>query len=184
MPPSANPPSPSPHGKLVHPSQVQAVAAALPSPRVFTNGVFDLLHRGHCALLEEARALGGSLIVGVNSDASTRRLGKGTERPINREADRAFVLASLQAVDVVVIFDEQTPCELLALLRPEIYVKGGDYDMTTLAETRLVEGWGGLALALPFIEGHSTTGILERLAATSMPERLGKTSDAQPGVTA
>ena len=98
---SANPPSL--RGKLVHPSQVQAVAAALPSPRVFTNGVFDLLHRGHCALLEEARALGGSLIVGVNSDASTRRLGKGPERPIHCEAYRAFVLACLQAVDLVVL---------------------------------------------------------------------------------
>ena len=179
---SANPPSL--RGKLVHPSQARAVAAALPSPRVFTNGVFDLLHRGHCVLLENARALGGSLIVGLNSDASTRRLGKGTERPVNREADRAFVLASLQAVDMVVIFEEDTPCDLLALVRPEIYVKGGDYDMATLAETRLVEGWCGLALALPFIGGHSTTRILERLAATRAPVRLGKTSDGRPGVTA
>jgi rfaE bifunctional protein nucleotidyltransferase chain/domain len=180
----SKPPPPSLDGKLVHPMHAPSVAAALPSPRVFTNGVFDLVHRGHCALLDEARALGGSLIVGLNSDASVRRLGKGAERPINGEADRAFVLASLQAVDMVVIFDEDTPRQLLERLRPEIYVKGGDYDMATLAEARLVQGWGGLALALPFIDGHSTTRMLERLDATRTAAHVGRISNARPGVAA
>jgi rfaE bifunctional protein nucleotidyltransferase chain/domain len=180
----ANPPLPSPHGKLVHPVDAPARAAALASPRVFTNGVFDLIHRGHCALLDAARSIGGSLIVGLNSDASTRRLGKGPERPINGEADRAFVLACLQAVDMVVIFEEDTPCALIERLRPEIYVKGGDYDVATLAEARLIERWGGLALALPFTQGHSTTRILRRLDAACSGASVDKASAARPGVIA
>jgi D-glycero-beta-D-manno-heptose 1-phosphate adenylyltransferase len=159
----ANPPSPSPRVKLVHPAHAPARAAALASPRVFTNGVFDVIHVGHCALLDAARAVGGSLIVGLNSDASTRRLGKGPERPINAQADRAFVLACLQAVDLVVVFDEDTPCRLLERLRPEIYVKGGDYDMEALQETRLVRSWGGRSLAIPFVSGYSTTSLVQRI---------------------
>lgn len=139
--------------------------AVLPRPRVFTNGVFDLLHRGHCGLLREARALGGSLVVAVNSDASARRLGKGAGRPFNTAFDRASVLAALRDVDLVVTFDEDTPCELLARLRPEIYVKGGDYDVARLPEAALVAGWGGRALALRYQAGLSTTGIVERIAA-------------------
>jgi rfaE bifunctional protein nucleotidyltransferase chain/domain len=175
---------PSPHRKLVHSTHAAAQAAALPSPRVFTNGVFDLIHRGHCALLDAARSIGGSLIVGLNSDASTRRLDKGPERPINTESDRAFVLACLQAVDMVVIFEEDTPCALLERLRPEIYVKGGDYDMATLAEARLMERWGGLALALPFMEGHSTTYIVQRLDALRGTPPLDTAPAGRPGVIA
>jgi D-glycero-beta-D-manno-heptose 1-phosphate adenylyltransferase len=180
----ANPPSPSPRVKLVHPAHAPARAAALASPRVFTNGVFDVIHVGHCALLDAARAVGGSLIVGLNSDASTRRLGKGPERPINAQADRAFVLACLQAVDLVVVFDEDTPCRLLERLRPEIYVKGGDYDMATLAEARLVERWGGLALALPLVPGHSSTRIVRRLAALRGAAPVDAAPADRPGVVA
>jgi rfaE bifunctional protein nucleotidyltransferase chain/domain len=141
-----------------------AAFAHLPRPLVFTNGVFDILHRGHVGCLVAARALGGSLVVGLNSDASARGLGKGPDRPLNRELDRACVLGALQAVDAVVLFDEPTPVALLAELRPDLYVKGGDYDMETLAETPLVRSWGGRSLALPFADGYSTTGLVQRIS--------------------
>ena len=131
--------------------------AALPQPVVFTNGVFDVLHRGHVTYLAQARALGASLVVALNTDASARRLGKGEGRPLNNEQDRAAVLAALESVSLVTWFDEDTPLELIDLLRPALLVKGGDYDMARLAESRLVESYGGRALAIPFIEGYSTT---------------------------
>ncbi|MBV8380783.1 MAG: adenylyltransferase/cytidyltransferase family protein [Paucibacter sp.] len=139
--------------------------AALPRPLVFTNGVFDVLHRGHVAYLHEARRRGASLIVAVNTDASARGLGKGPERPLNRDIDRALVLAGLASVDAVTFFAERTPCALLARVRPELYVKGGDYDMEALEETRLVRSWGGDALAIPFVSGYSTTSMVERIRA-------------------
>ncbi len=132
---------------------------------VFTNGVFDVLHRGHLACLAAARALGERLVVGVNSDASARRLGKGPDRPLNREQDRAFLLAGLACVDAVVLFDEDTPLAVLAKLRPAVYVKGGDYDMARLAETPLVHSWGGRSIALPFVDGYSTTTLVQRIRA-------------------
>ncbi|MFO1337331.1 MAG: D-glycero-beta-D-manno-heptose 1-phosphate adenylyltransferase [Burkholderiaceae bacterium] len=132
---------------------------------VFTNGVFDVLHRGHLACLAAARALGERLVVGVNSDASARRLGKGPDRPLNREQDRAFLLAGLACVDAVVLFDEDTPLAVLAKLRPAVYVKGGDYDMARLAETPLVQSWGGRSIALPFVDGYSTTALVQRIRA-------------------
>jgi D-glycero-beta-D-manno-heptose 1-phosphate adenylyltransferase len=134
-------------------------------PMVFTNGVFDVLHRGHAFYLARARALGAGLVLGLNSDVSARQLGKGPDRPLNREADRAFLLAALESVDAVVMFDEPTPVALIAQLRPDIYVKGGDYDVRTLAETALVESWGGQALALPFVDGFSTTALVRRIRA-------------------
>jgi rfaE bifunctional protein nucleotidyltransferase chain/domain len=140
--------------------------AWLPRPLVFTNGVFDVLHRGHVTYLSEARQLGGSLLVAVNSDASARGLGKGPDRPLNRDVDRALVLGGLASVDVVVFFDEATPIELLARVRPDVYVKGGDYDMETLAETHLVRGWGGRSLAIPFVPGYSTTSLVDRIRAS------------------
>jgi rfaE bifunctional protein nucleotidyltransferase chain/domain len=144
--------------------------AAIARPMVFTNGVFDLLHRGHCNLLSQARSLGASLVVGINSDASARRLGKGPERPINRAEDRAAVLRSLTAVDHVFAFDEDTPCELLERLRPDVYVKGGDYEMDQLREALLVRGWGGQAVTLPYERDVSTTRMVERIrAAYPMP---------------
>lgn len=137
--------------------------AALPQSVVFTNGVFDILHRGHVTYLAQARDLGASLVVGLNSDASARRLGKGPDRPLNTELDRACVLAALESVSLVVIFDEATPVELLKRVRPQWYVKGGDYDIETLAETALVRSWGGRSCALPFVDGHSTTALVKRI---------------------
>jgi D-glycero-beta-D-manno-heptose 1-phosphate adenylyltransferase len=135
----------------------------LPGPVVFTNGVFDVLHRGHVTYLAQARAQGGSLVVALNTDASARRLGKGPDRPLNAEADRAVVIAALEAVSLVTFFDEDTPVQLLSELKPQVYVKGGDYDMRKLAETALVEGYGGRALAIPFVDGYSTTRLVERI---------------------
>jgi len=137
--------------------------AALPRPLVFTNGVFDVLHRGHVSYLHAARQVGGSLIVAVNTDASARGLGKGPERPLNRDVDRALVLAGLASVDAVTFFAERTPCELLVRVKPDLYVKGGDYDMETLEETRLVRSWGGDALAIPFVDGYSTTKLVRSI---------------------
>jgi rfaE bifunctional protein nucleotidyltransferase chain/domain len=149
--------------KIVAREQLARAAAALARPLVLTNGVFDILHRGHVTYLEQARALGAALVVAVNSDSSVRQLGKGPDRPINPDADRAWVLAALQSVELVTIFDEQVPLPVLDLVRPDIYVKGGDYDMDRIEEARLVRSWGGTALALPFVPGHSTTGTVNRL---------------------
>ncbi|OYY65979.1 MAG: D-glycero-beta-D-manno-heptose 1-phosphate adenylyltransferase [Burkholderiales bacterium 28-67-8] len=149
--------------KLCPPAEVEARVAALPQPVVFTNGVFDILHRGHVTYLAQARAMGASLVVGLNSDASARGLGKGPDRPLNTELDRACVLAALESVSLVVVFDEPTPVELIRRVRPHWYVKGGDYDIETLAETALVRSWGGQARALPFVDGHSTTALVARI---------------------
>ena len=149
--------------KLCDPAQLESRVAALARPLVFTNGVFDILHRGHVTYLAQARALGASLVVGMNSDASARGLGKGPDRPLNSETDRACVLAALESVSLVTLFDEPTPLALLERVRPAIYVKGGDYDIETLAETRLVRGWGGRAVALPFVAGYSTTDLVRRI---------------------
>ena len=149
--------------KLCARTDLAAHVAALARPVVFTNGVFDILHRGHVSYLAQARALGGSLVIGLNSDASARGLGKGPDRPLNAEADRACVLAALESVSLVTLFDEATPVELLKLVRPQLYVKGGDYEIETLDETRWVRSWGGDARALPFVEGHSTTALVRRI---------------------
>lgn len=139
--------------------------AGLPRPLVFTNGVFDVMHRGHAIYLAQARELGASLIVALNTDASARRLGKGPDRPLNKEQDRAILLAALAAVDLVTWFDEDTPEALIADIKPDILVKGGDYDMAKLPETALLASWGGRALALPFVEGYSTTSLVQRIRA-------------------
>jgi len=146
-------------------ADLPARIAALPRPIVFTNGVFDVLHRGHVNYLHQAAALGGSLIVAVNSDASARMLGKGPDRPLHRAEDRAAVLAGLASVALVTFFDERTPVELIQEIRPDLYVKGGDYDMETLEETRVVRSWGGDALAIPFVDGYSTTALVKRIRA-------------------
>ena len=137
----------------------------LARPLVFTNGVFDVLHRGHVTYLEQARQLGASLVVALNSDASARRLGKGPDRPLNKEMDRALVIAALESVSLVTWFDEDTPLELIAELQPDLLVKGGDYDMAKLAETKLVQAYGGRALAIPFVDGYSTTALVKRIRA-------------------
>ncbi len=149
--------------KLCPRAELQPRLAELARPLVFTNGVFDILHRGHVSYLAQARALGASLVIGLNSDASARGLGKGPDRPLNNEADRACVLAALESVSLVTLFDEATPVELLKLVRPQLYVKGGDYDIETLAETKWVRSWGGEARALAFIDGYSTSSLVRRI---------------------
>jgi rfaE bifunctional protein nucleotidyltransferase chain/domain len=149
--------------KLCPRAELSARLAGLPRPLVFTNGVFDVMHRGHAIYLAQARALGASLLVALNTDASARRLGKGPERPLNKEQDRAILMAALGVVDLVTWFDEDTPQALITEVRPDILVKGGDYDMRKLPETALVESWGGRALALPFVEGYSTTALVKKI---------------------
>ena len=149
--------------KLCRREEVPARLATLSRPLVFTNGVFDVMHRGHAIYLAQARALGGCLLVALNTDASARRLGKGPDRPLNNEEDRAILVAALAAVDLVTWFDEDTPETLISEIRPDILVKGGDYDMSKLPETRLVESWGGRAQALPFVEGYSTTALVRKI---------------------
>ena len=153
-------------GKICPRASVQARVALLPRPLVFTNGVFDVLHRGHVLYLSQARALGASLLVALNTDSSARRLGKGDDRPLNKEADRAIVMAALASTSLVTWFDEDTPLQLIAEIRPDLLVKGGDYDMRKLAETQVVESYGGRALALPFVEGYSTTALVQRIRKT------------------
>jgi D-beta-D-heptose 7-phosphate kinase/D-beta-D-heptose 1-phosphate adenosyltransferase len=151
--------------------KIRAAAAAArwrqrhPGPVVFTNGVFDLLHVGHVALLEAARAEGAALIVGVNSDASVRRLGKGSggERPVVPERDRARLVAALAAVDCVVVFDEDTPLALIERLRPDVLVKGADYARDAIVGADQVEAWGGRVVRVPLVAGVSTTDLLARL---------------------
>jgi rfaE bifunctional protein nucleotidyltransferase chain/domain len=151
--------------KIVSRREAAARLSRLPGPVVFTNGVFDVLHRGHVTYLAQARALGASLVVALNTDASARRLGKGPDRPLNNELDRAIVIAALEAVSLATWFEEDTPVQLLSELKPHIYVKGGDYDMRKLAETALVEGYGGRSLAIPFVDGYSTSRLVERIRA-------------------
>jgi D-glycero-beta-D-manno-heptose 1-phosphate adenylyltransferase len=151
--------------KLCNRAELSSRVAALAQPVVFTNGVFDILHRGHVSYLAQARALGASLVIGLNSDASARLLGKGPDRPLNAEADRACVLAALESVSLVTLFDEATPVDLLELVRPQLYVKGGDYDVETLEETKRVRRWGGDARALAFVDGYSTTALVGRIRA-------------------
>jgi rfaE bifunctional protein nucleotidyltransferase chain/domain len=144
-----------------------ALLARLRRPRgrrvVFTNGVFDVLHRGHVDYLARARALGDLLVVGVNTDASVRRLGKGSDRPVNPQDDRAYVLAGLFSVDYVTLFDEDTPRELISALRPDVLVKGGDYTRDTIVGADEVEAAGGRVETIPLVPGRSTTSILQRV---------------------
>ena len=134
-----------------------------PGPVVFTNGVFDLLHVGHVALLEAARAEGGALVVGVNSDASVRRLEKGADRPMVPERERARLLAALACVDCVVLFDEETPLALIERLHPDVLVKGADYARAAIVGADQVEAWGGRVVRVPLVSGASTTALLARL---------------------
>jgi D-glycero-beta-D-manno-heptose 1-phosphate adenylyltransferase len=152
--------------KLASRAEAAQRVAALPGPVVFTNGVFDVLHRGHASYLAAARALGGSLVVALNTDASARRLGKGPDRPLNNEQDRAALIAALESVSLVTWFDEDTPLEIINALRPEILVKGGDYDMKLLKEAKLVESYGGQAFALSFVDGYSTTALVKKIRST------------------
>ena len=141
-------------------------AAALPRPLVFTNGVFDLLHRGHVTYLAQARALGASLIVAANSDASVKRLGKGDDRPINTEADRMAVLAALECVNLVTCFTDDTPLSAILAARPDVLVKGGDWKVDAIVGANEVRGWGGTVHSIPFLFERSTTATLAKVRAS------------------
>lgn len=149
--------------KLCESDQLVTRVKDLPHPVVLTNGVFDLLHRGHVTYLAQAKALGASLIVAVNTDDSVRRLGKGADRPINTCTDRMAVLAALASVDLVVAFSEDTALETVTLARPDIYVKGGDYDMNSIPEGQAVLAYGGQVQAVQFEHDRSTTKTLQKM---------------------
>jgi len=151
--------------KLCPPGELTERVDQLPRPRVFTNGCFDILHRGHVTYLAEARALGGSLIVGVNSDDSVRRQGKGDDRPINRLEDRMALLAALESVSLVTWFDADTPLELILAARPDVLVKGGDWPIENIVGAKEVTGWGGSIHSIPFQHHTSTTDLLGRIRA-------------------
>ncbi|MDX2184777.1 MAG: D-glycero-beta-D-manno-heptose 1-phosphate adenylyltransferase [Gemmatimonadaceae bacterium] len=153
----------APADKVMSLADAVAWRRAQPGRVVFTNGVFDLLHPGHVDVLRLARAEGDALLVGVNSDASVRRLGKGPERPIRPEADRAYVLGGLESVDAVVVFDEDTPARLVAALEPDVIVKGGDYRPDTVVGADTVQARGGRVVIIPLVEGQSTTSIVQKL---------------------
>ena len=159
------PPLPSgldPATKLLERAEAVRWRHGIAGPVVFTNGVFDVLHRGHVAYLATARAAGAALIVGLNSDASARRLGKGPGRPLNGERDRAYVLAGLGAVDAVTLLDEDTPRELIVALEPDVLAKGADYALEAIVGADLVVARGGRVLRVPLAEGLSTTSLIER----------------------
>jgi len=161
------------HPKILTLDDFLAVKLALPKPYrlVFTNGCFDILHPGHVDLLARARALGDGLILGLNSDASVKRIKghlgggdvPGPARPVNSQAERAFVLAGLTAVDFLVIFDQDTPLELIQAVRPQVLVKGGDWDVSRIVGREAVEAGGGTVVSLPLLPGYSTTGLIEKL---------------------
>jgi len=153
--------------RICAPAEVAARAAQLSRPLVFTNGVFDILHRGHVTYLAQARALGASLVVALNSDASARRLGKGDDRPYNTLADRAAVVAALGCVDLVTWFEADTPLELILALKPGVLVKGGDWPAEAIVGAREVRAWGGSVHSIAFAHQRSTTGLLARVRATS-----------------
>ena len=156
-------PTPSFEIKLCPPQQLTTRIGALQRPLVFTNGVFDILHRGHASYLAQARALGASLIVALNSDASVRRLGKGPERPINPLEDRMALVAALEPVSLVTWFDDDTPLELIRLVRPDVLVKGGDWSPDNIVGAAEVKNRGGSIYSIPFVHDRSTTATLRRI---------------------
>lgn len=149
--------------KIWNRSELKSKIASLPKPVVLTNGVFDILHRGHVTYLAQARELGASLIVAVNTDASVKRLNKGDDRPVNSCEDRMAVLAALESVSAVVAFDEDTAQEIVRECKPDIYVKGGDYDVSTIPEGKEVLAYGGKVEAIAFEFDRSTTALLKKV---------------------
>lgn len=156
-------PTPSFENKVVSFEQLRDAVAKLPQPVVFTNGCFDILHRGHVTYLAQAAALGTSLVVALNTDASVKRLGKGDDRPVNALEDRLAVMASLGCVALVTWFDEDTPLQRILDCRPEILVKGGDWPVDKIVGCNEVRGWGGTVHSIPFIHQKSTTALLEKI---------------------
>lgn len=149
--------------KIVEPDAAAAAVAALPRPLVFTNGVFDLLHRGHVTYLAQARALGASLVVALNDDDSVRRLGKGADRPINQLADRQAVVAALESASLVTHYRDDTPLALIVALRPDVLVKGGDWAVERIVGAAEVLGWGGQVHSIAFRHERSTSRMLDRI---------------------
>jgi rfaE bifunctional protein nucleotidyltransferase chain/domain len=162
---TASLPEPRSPAKITDVAHALTRIRALRRPLVFTNGVFDILHRGHVTYLEQARQLGASLVVAVNSDASVKRLGKDRGRPLNGQDDRMAVLAALACVDLVVPFDTDTPLELILACAPDVLVKGGDYSVATTAGAAEVIGHGGRFVAVPFRYDRSTTALVRRILA-------------------
>jgi D-glycero-beta-D-manno-heptose 1-phosphate adenylyltransferase len=162
-PAPAVPPAPTFERKIVAPADLASRIAELARPLVFTNGCFDILHRGHVTYLDQASQLGASLIVAVNSDASVKRLGKGDDRPLNALADRVALIASLACVSMVTWFEEDTPLQRILDVRPDILVKGGDWPVEKIVGYREVMAWGGQVHSIPFIHQTSTTALLEKV---------------------
>ena len=158
-------PLPSFERKICPPTELAARVGKLPRPLVFTNGCFDILHRGHVTYLDEARALGEALIVGVNTDDSVRRQGKGNDRPINQLEDRMAVLAALESVSIVTWFDSDTPLDLILDTRPDVLVKGGDWPIETIVGAKEVMEWHGSVHSIPFQHHTSTTTLLGKIRA-------------------
>jgi len=152
--------------KLCEPAGLPARLTKLARPLVFTNGIFDLLHRGHATYLAQARALGSSLLVALNSDESVRRLGKGSERPINALADRMALVAALEAVTLVTWFDTDTPLSLIELVQPEVLVKGGDWTADKIIGASHVKNRGGAVVSIPFMHERSTTATLRKIRSS------------------
>ncbi|MDX8379951.1 MAG: D-glycero-beta-D-manno-heptose 1-phosphate adenylyltransferase [Gallionella sp.] len=149
--------------KLCDTAHLAVRIAALPRPLVFTNGCFDVLHRGHVTYLAQARALGAALVVAVNSDGSVKRQGKGEDRPINRCQDRMAILAALESISLVLSFEENTPLNLILSCRPNVLVKGGDWKPENIVGSTEVLGWGGVVHSLPFLHERSTTALLKKI---------------------
>jgi rfaE bifunctional protein nucleotidyltransferase chain/domain len=164
---STGKPAPSFEAKICPPGKLAERLKSLARPLVFTNGVFDILHRGHVTYLAQVRALGASLLVAVNSDASARSLGKGKDRPVNAMEDRLAVVAALEAVTLVTWFEQETPLELILAAKPEVLVKGGDWKPEAIVGAKEVKSWGGAVHSIPLVPGRSTTSVIERIRGKS-----------------
>jgi D-glycero-beta-D-manno-heptose 1-phosphate adenylyltransferase len=156
-------PAPSFEAKICPAAELAGRLKSLKRPLVFTNGVFDILHRGHVTYLAQARALGASLLVAVNSDASAKKLGKGNNRPVNALGDRLALVAALEAVALVTWFDADTPLDVILAAKPEVLVKGGDWKPEAIVGAKEVKSWGGAVHSIPFAHERSTTALLERI---------------------
>ena len=159
--------APSFESKICPPHALAERLKSLKRPRVFTNGVFDILHRGHVTYLAQARALGASLLVAVNSDASAKKLGKGAGRPVNALEDRVALVAALEAVTLVTWFGEETPLGLIVAVKPDVLVKGGDWKPEAIVGAKEVKSWGGAVHSIPLVGGRSTTSLIERIRGKS-----------------
>jgi D-glycero-beta-D-manno-heptose 1-phosphate adenylyltransferase len=155
--------TPAFEAKICSPAELMRRVSSLPRPLVFTNGVFDILHRGHVTYLAQARALGASMILALNSDASVKRLNKGEDRPINMLGDRMAVAAALSMIEVVTFFEDDTPLELILTCKPDVLVKGGDWPVDQIVGSSEVRGWGGTVHSIPFLHERSTTAMLKKI---------------------